>query len=98
MQDGRFVRYCSGSTEHPVVQQYVADYAEKILQSVKTTDLLFQTSNEAAAAWCYRVPEQLVRCVSLSSMPAMNACMVLSYCVTNFVACSGCRGVFGGRI
>ena len=68
MQDGRFVRYCSGSTEHPVVQQYVADYAEKILQSVQTTDLLFQTSNEAAAAWCYRVPEQLVRCVCVSSM------------------------------
>jgi hypothetical protein len=63
MQDGRFVRYCSGSTEHPVVQEYVADYAEAILQSVQTTDLLFQTSNEAAAAWCYRVPEQLVRCV-----------------------------------
>ncbi|KAL0045011.1 hypothetical protein WJX82_005242 [Trebouxia sp. C0006] len=30
-----------------------------ICKSVKTTDLLFQTSNEAAAAWCYRVPEQL---------------------------------------
>ncbi|KAL0025590.1 hypothetical protein WJX79_004670 [Trebouxia sp. C0005] len=59
IQDGRFVRYCSGSTEHSVVQQYVADYADTILQSVKTADLLFQTSNEAAAAWCYRVPEQL---------------------------------------
>ena len=61
LQDGPLMRYCSGSTERPIVQQFVADFTiSQIQSSVKTPDLLFQTSNEATAAWCYRMPEQLV--------------------------------------
>ena len=61
LQDGLLMRYCSGSTERATVQQFVADFAMSQLRlSVETPDLLFQTSNEATAAWCYRVPEQLV--------------------------------------
>ena len=61
LQDGPLMRYCSGSTERPIVQQFIADFAmSQIRLSVETPDLLFQTSNEATAAWCYRMPEQLV--------------------------------------
>ena len=60
LQDGLLMQYSARSTEPSVVQKFVGDYAESILMSVPAADLLFQTANEAAAAWCYRMPEQLV--------------------------------------
>ena len=60
LQDGLLMQYSARSIEPSVVQKFVGDYAESILMSVPAADLLFQTANEAAAAWCYRMPEQLV--------------------------------------
>ncbi len=72
LQDGALMRYLAQSKEHSVVQKFVADYAESILRSVKTADLLFQTSDEGSAAWCYRMPEQLVNfCCMFSKMSSL---------------------------
>lgn len=72
LQDGPLMQYCSGSTERPIVQQFVADFTMSQMQlSVETPDLLFQTSNEATAAWCYRMPEQLVSSNSLFDTAAI---------------------------
>lgn len=60
LQTDPLTRYLASDAEPATLRQVVTSYGEHLLGEAASADLLFQVDDFAAAALCYRMPEQLV--------------------------------------
>lgn len=60
LADDPLTRYLAPSTDETARRLGVTEYAQGILSSASSAELLFQVSNFAAAALSHRIPEELV--------------------------------------
>lgn len=60
MQDDLLTRYLVPDSDDETARQFVAGYAQELLTSASPAELLFHGNEFGAAAFSYRVPEELV--------------------------------------
>ena len=66
-------KYLAPGADADSCNQKVRSYGEYQLAESSSADLLFQAEDCAAAAFCYRIPEQLVQNLSLlTNLKAMS--------------------------
>ena len=76
MQNNPLTRYLASDAEPVTLRQVVTSYGEHLLGEAASADLLFQVDDFAAAALCYRTPEQLVQFRELQDLSNVATCVM----------------------
>lgn len=90
MQNDPLTRYLASDAEPVTLHQVVTSYGEHLLGEAASADLLFQVDDFAAAALCYRRPEQLAvsaqedqpehEATEVDRMQKLDKCFTIAQC------------------